>query len=58
MSSSMSNPAPVRRRCKACSSRAADEPEQLYNEGEGSFEFERTASRLREMQDADWGAAS
>lgn len=34
---------------------AADEPEQLYNEGEGSFEFERTASRLREMQDADWG---
>lgn len=33
----------------------ADEPEQLYNEGEGSFEFERTASRLREMQDADWG---
>ncbi|WP_108500564.1 cell division protein ZapE [Paracoccus indicus] len=35
---------------------AADEPEQLYNEGEGSFEFERTASRLREMQDAAWGA--
>ncbi|TJZ93351.1 cell division protein ZapE [Paracoccus gahaiensis] len=34
---------------------AADEPEQLYNEGEGSFEFERTASRLREMQDAAWG---
>ncbi len=34
---------------------AADEPEQLYNEGEGSFEFERTASRLREMQDAVWG---
>ncbi|RJL14211.1 cell division protein ZapE [Paracoccus siganidrum] len=34
---------------------AADEPEQLYNEGEGSFEFERTASRLREMQDAGWG---
>ena len=33
----------------------ADQPEQLYNEGEGSFEFERTASRLREMQDADWG---
>lgn len=37
---------------------AADEPERLYNEGEGSFEFERTASRLREMQDADWGAAA
>ena len=34
---------------------AADQPEQLYNEGEGSFEFERTASRLREMQDPDWG---
>ncbi len=34
---------------------AADEPERLYNEGAGSFEFERTASRLREMQDATWG---
>ncbi|QDY69927.1 cell division protein ZapE [Qingshengfaniella alkalisoli] len=34
---------------------AADEPENLYIEGTGSFEFERTASRLREMQDADWG---
>ena len=34
---------------------AADEPERLYLEGEGSFEFERTASRLREMQDAGWG---
>ncbi|MDO5647725.1 cell division protein ZapE [Paracoccus sp. (in: a-proteobacteria)] len=33
----------------------ADDPERLYNEGTGSFEFERTASRLREMQDADWG---
>jgi cell division protein ZapE len=33
---------------------AADEPEQLYVEGAGSFEFERTASRLREMQAADW----
>ena len=37
---------------------AADQPEQLYNEGEGSFEFERTASRLREMQDAGWGRAA
>lgn len=37
---------------------AADEPEQLYVEGEGSFEFERTASRLREMQDAAWGTAA
>ncbi|MCU0901135.1 MAG: cell division protein ZapE [Cypionkella sp.] len=34
---------------------AADEPERLYTEGTGSFEFERTASRLREMQGADWG---
>ncbi|MDO9638110.1 MAG: cell division protein ZapE [Pseudotabrizicola sp.] len=33
---------------------AADEPERLYTEGTGSFEFERTASRLREMQGADW----
>ncbi len=34
---------------------AADAPERLYLEGAGSFEFERTASRLREMQAADWG---
>ncbi len=34
---------------------AAAEPDKLYVEGEGSFEFERTASRLHEMQDADWG---
>ncbi|MFT4150250.1 MAG: cell division protein ZapE [Paracoccaceae bacterium] len=34
---------------------AADEPERLYIEGEGAFEFERTASRLREMQGAGWG---
>lgn len=34
---------------------AADEPERLYLEGSGSFEFERTASRLREMQGEDWG---
>ena len=33
---------------------AADEPERLYIEGTGAFEFERTASRLREMQGADW----
>ena len=33
---------------------AADEPERLYVEGAGAFEFERTASRLREMQAADW----
>ncbi|MEZ5911336.1 MAG: cell division protein ZapE, partial [Paracoccaceae bacterium] len=35
---------------------AADTPERLYIEGAGSFEFERTASRLREMQAADWGS--
>ena len=34
---------------------AADTPERLYIEGAGSFEFERTASRLREMQSAGWG---
>ncbi|MDJ0627831.1 MAG: cell division protein ZapE [Rhodobacter sp.] len=34
---------------------AADIPERLYIEGEGTFEFERTASRLREMQSAGWG---
>jgi len=33
---------------------AEDTPERLYSEGSGSFEFERTASRLREMQSADW----
>ncbi len=35
---------------------AADVPERLYLEGAGSFEFERTASRLREMQGEGWGA--
>lgn len=34
---------------------AADVPERLYIEGGGAFEFERTASRLREMQAAGWG---
>ncbi|MGB5068226.1 MAG: cell division protein ZapE [Albidovulum sp.] len=34
---------------------AAEEPERLYVKGAGSFEFQRTASRLREMQGADWG---
>ena len=34
---------------------AADEPERLYVEGAGAFEFARTASRLREMQGAEWG---
>ena len=36
---------------------AAARPESLYVEGEGSFEFERTASRLAEMQAASWGRA-
>ncbi len=31
------------------------QPEDLYTDGRGAFEFERTASRLREMQSADWG---
>ena len=34
---------------------AAAVPEMLYVEGEGTFEFERTASRLREMQAEGWG---
>lgn len=34
---------------------AAARPEMLYLEGDGAFEFERTASRLREMQAEDWG---
>ena len=33
---------------------AAEIPERLYLEGSGAFEFERTASRLREMQGVDW----
>lgn len=34
---------------------AADRPGQLYVEGEGSFEFARTASRLAEMTSEGWG---
>jgi cell division protein ZapE len=34
---------------------AAADPEMLYIEGTGTFEFERTASRLREMQAEGWG---
>ncbi len=34
---------------------AAERPEMLYVEGTGAFEFERTASRLREMQSEGWG---
>ena len=35
---------------------AAASPAMLYLEGEGTFEFERTASRLSEMQADGWGA--
>jgi cell division protein ZapE len=34
---------------------AAAGPDDLYVEGEGVFEFARTASRLHEMRGADWG---
>ena len=37
---------------------AAVPPEALYTEGEGSFEFARTVSRLHEMQSAEYIAAS
>lgn len=36
---------------------AATAPEELYQAGDGSFEFERTVSRLQEMQSADYLAA-
>ena len=35
---------------------AASEPEKLYQSGDGSFEFERTVSRLNEMQSDDYMA--
>lgn len=37
---------------------AAVPPQRLYIEGEGAFAFERTASRLAEMQGPDWGRAA
>lgn len=35
---------------------AQTEPEGLYSSGDGSFEFDRTVSRLKEMQSADYMA--
>lgn len=35
---------------------AASEPEALYPKGDGAFEFERTVSRLKEMQSAQYMA--
>jgi cell division protein ZapE len=37
---------------------AAAEPGKLYVEGDGAFEFARTASRLAEMQSQDWPPVS
>ena len=47
------NDALYEHRCKLVVSAAA-EPEGLYPEGDGSFEFARTASRLHEMRSPDY----
>ena len=36
---------------------AAASPDQLYAAGDGAFEFQRTVSRLMEMQSSDYLAA-
>ena len=33
---------------------AAVPPDEIYTEGDGSWEFQRTASRLHEMQSEDY----
>jgi cell division protein ZapE len=33
---------------------AAAEPDDLYPQGTGAFEFERTVSRLQEMRSESW----
>ena len=35
---------------------AETSPEKLYEMGTGSFEFERTASRIKEMQSESWAS--
>jgi cell division protein ZapE len=41
-------------RPKSKTSAAAADPQDLYAAGDGLFEFERTVSRLMEMQSADY----